>query len=162
VSERDAFEQALRADHYDAVTRRVFADWLYEHGLDDEAAEQLRMAGDEWVKAARRMEEFASRGGETCVNYYEAAQYHREHGYDPDDNRFAYKPITFDQMIEIGWNWVRHKDYFIQQGSDSLRDDVGPLIEEYWQCWQVITGHTLAEGDISDEWGVKSPFSCSC
>lgn len=37
---KQAFEDAIRADPYDDVTRQVFADWLEEHGYDDEAVLQ--------------------------------------------------------------------------------------------------------------------------
>lgn len=34
------FEEAIEADPYDGVTRKIFADWLEEHGHDDEAVVQ--------------------------------------------------------------------------------------------------------------------------
>lgn len=37
MSQREAFELMLKEDRYDEVTHRVFADWLSEQGLDEEA-----------------------------------------------------------------------------------------------------------------------------
>jgi uncharacterized protein (TIGR02996 family) len=38
--DKNLFEEMIRADRYDRVTRLIFADWLEEHGHDDEAVVQ--------------------------------------------------------------------------------------------------------------------------
>lgn len=45
--QRRAFEAALEDDPTDLDTRQVFADWLEERGLDDEARAQREWDGDE-------------------------------------------------------------------------------------------------------------------
>lgn len=65
--ERKAFVDILTKDRFDAKTRLVFADWLEEHGCDDEAAEQRRMASPEWVEAAKWIEEQVKATDHTCT-----------------------------------------------------------------------------------------------
>lgn len=50
---REAFEEALRKDHYDEVTRMVFADWLDENGFDDEATAQRK-----WTREKQESEDW--------------------------------------------------------------------------------------------------------
>jgi uncharacterized protein (TIGR02996 family) len=54
VSERKAFEDAIRADPYDRMTRLVFADWLDENDCPEEADWQRswtlrRQEAEEWL-----------------------------------------------------------------------------------------------------------------
>ncbi len=51
--ERQAFLDAIAADRYDQTTRLVFADWLNEHGLDDEAEVQRQ-----WTPEKQRAEDW--------------------------------------------------------------------------------------------------------
>ena len=48
-----AFLDAVAADPYDETNHKVFADWLEEHGMDDEAAVQRRWTAD-LMRAAER------------------------------------------------------------------------------------------------------------
>jgi uncharacterized protein (TIGR02996 family) len=55
IREYQAFLKALANDPYDQETRLVFADWLEEHGLDDEAAEQRawrreKQEAEDWLR----------------------------------------------------------------------------------------------------------------
>lgn len=58
-AERDAFEKAIREGPWDEATRRVFADWLEEHGFDEEAAVQRKWTPERMREAERVLGEFA-------------------------------------------------------------------------------------------------------
>ena len=50
-----AFQKAIAENPYDRKTRLVFADWLEEHGLDDEAHEQrswskTKQEAEDWLR----------------------------------------------------------------------------------------------------------------
>jgi uncharacterized protein (TIGR02996 family) len=64
--EKKAFEDAIRADRYDGVTRKVFADWLEENGYDDEAVVQRS-----WTPEKQRAEDWLREYGAECEMYYE-------------------------------------------------------------------------------------------
>ena len=67
-------------------------------------------------------------------------------GYDQwldrgvDDGFEDGEPITYEQLIQAGWDYVKTGDYFTQMGSESLRDNVNG--EEYWKHWKELTGYT--------------------
>lgn len=163
-AEKVAFLAALAADRYDQTTRLVFADWLDENGLDDEAMEQRRCATPEWEKAARWLESFATKCGATCSNYSEVWQaYHeqRQQGvpYDqvvtPEE---VHKEITYEDVIQAGYDYADHEDYFVQQGNEQARDMMASqdTREQFWVAWQTVTGQAVEK----DKQGTV--FSCSC
>lgn len=137
--QRRGFEARLAADPYDETTHKVFADWLEEHGLDDEAAWQRswtaeRQRAEEWLR------EFAGRCG--TANW---------------DGR----PITYEDVIDAGRRYVESggNDWFTQYGSQDAPELMwhDATREEYWRCWELVTGKK-ASGELRD----GSPFSCSC
>ena len=65
--EKRAFLAAIEADRYDWTTRKVFADWLEEHGEDDEAAIHRRWTPEKESEA----EEYLSRFADECEMDYE-------------------------------------------------------------------------------------------
>jgi uncharacterized protein (TIGR02996 family) len=64
--ERRAFEAAIRADRYDGVTRKVFADWLEENGYDDEAVLQRA-----WTPQKQQAEDWLEEYARQCEMTYE-------------------------------------------------------------------------------------------
>jgi uncharacterized protein (TIGR02996 family) len=66
VKEKKAFEDALRADRYDGVTRKVFADWLEENGYDDEAVLQRS-----WTPEKQQAEDWLVEYARECEMSYE-------------------------------------------------------------------------------------------
>lgn len=181
---RQAFEDILRDDLFDTTTRLVFADWLEENGLDDEANEQRRMATPEWQASARWLTDFAARCGTTIDNYIDYLRsslriYYRDHPdarYRPAHQNIAApdeeaipaqeRELTFADMIQAGRDWVEHGDVFVQQGSERARDLLmwsdddtrdGANLKLFWHHWQIVTG-TRLDPELTED----SPFSCSC
>lgn len=163
--QRQAFEQALQANRCDVVTRGVYADWLEEHGYDDEALEQRRMTSPEWVEAARWMEQQAKEGGETSPNYGEHCN-----GlfYDGHEVELQWRKVTYDDLIQAGYQFLETGEQFIQLGQEYLRDNFyGETLELYWRYWSTITGKpAVVTGDPAKwtyfEGKLQSPFSCAC
>lgn len=150
MTEQEAFEAALAKDRYDCTTRLVYADWLEERGLDDQAAEQRRMATPEWVEADRWMHEFVKTLGSSCINYDAVWDKH-----EPEE----WHDFTYDEVIQAGHDALRDGDYLVQLGSNEARDHMyNPLTKEkFWDCWSTITGIPVSEEDRE-----HSVFSCSC
>ncbi len=152
---REVFEQALMENVYDEPTHRAFADWLYEHGFDEEAEFHSKWT-PRWQKAEDWMREVASRGYSTCINYgasiYEEAEQ-------------EWKPITYEDLIQAGHDHINTKgwDYLIQQGADDLRDEFinKERTKEFWDNWSIITGVDLSNYNWG-KYGPSAPFSCSC
>ena len=58
--EKVAFEAAIAENPYDEVTRQVFADWLEEHGYDDEAMLQREWTREKQAAAEEFLDDYAS------------------------------------------------------------------------------------------------------
>lgn len=56
--EQQAFLDAIREDPADAATRYAYADWLDEHGFDDEAAFARRWTPERHAEAGAWLERF--------------------------------------------------------------------------------------------------------
>jgi uncharacterized protein (TIGR02996 family) len=67
--EKAAFEKAIEEDPYDGTTHKVFADWLEEHGFDDEALLQREWTPEKMRAAEKWMKEYAAACSEP--DYYE-------------------------------------------------------------------------------------------
>lgn len=65
--EKGAFLKALGQDRYDEATHRAFADWLSEHGLDDEA-EYHRL----WTPERQAAEDHLRKVASECEMNYDA------------------------------------------------------------------------------------------
>jgi uncharacterized protein (TIGR02996 family) len=57
--EKAAFEEAIAENPYDEATRKVFADWLEDHGFDDEAVLQREWAPENMRAAEQWLKELA-------------------------------------------------------------------------------------------------------
>lgn len=179
---RTAFEKALKENPHDVSTRQMYADWLQEQGLDDEAAEQLRRTSKEWLAALDWMIDFASKCGRHCENYTESWEEYRretEHlswGNEADrptlmevQDRYhakrRWRNINLEDCLQAGYDFLREGDYFVQCGSEQARDlmyEEG-MAKLFWINWFMLTGEPsqdhpdLIQGEES-----SAPFSCSC
>ncbi len=131
VDEREGFLKALEADRFDLASHRAYADWLYEKGEDD-----LAHVHASWTREKQEAEdwlrEFAAEGGVHCPDY----------PYDNDDGR----PITYEEVIQAGHDYLNHGNHFVQLGDETLRDKTyGKTLVKYWKCWQLVTGITVDE-----------------
>jgi uncharacterized protein (TIGR02996 family) len=132
-SDRKGFLDAIKENRFDMLPRKVYADWLDEHGYSDEATEQRTWTAEK-ERSVEWMEELAASS---------------EMGYG--DRR-----LTYDELIQAGRDWLRDGDYFVQIGDESLRNQFGGNADEFWRHWQMCTGNVVPP----DKW--DSPFSCSC
>ncbi len=150
-TERDAFEVLLKDNPQDWTTRLIYADWLEEHGFDDEAQRQREFkAAWEW------MENLAAEGGVSVTNY----------GMEDESGELEIEqeePITMDILISAGHEYMDSEGhaYFVQMGSETLRNLVsGEEADKYWRYWSVITGRQ--EPPVPEKWRREGPFSCNC
>lgn len=145
---KQAFLKALKANEDDTTTRLVYADWLDEHGQHEEADRQRK-----WPAAKAWLVKLSE-----------------EHNpSQPGDESFYYI-ITYDELIELGWEAI--ENYFIDEREDedlnhsiliscsnnfmmceALRDHD----REFWQNWSIVTGMPLLENMEEKSW-----FSCTC
>ena len=173
-TQRQAFEEALQKDRYDSVTRLVYADWLEENGLDDEAREQRRMASPEWIASDQWMHKFASTLGTHSPYYSESWRRDRENRERQDiglpplpEIHEEVIPMSYEIVMEAAKHWLEtykdtewgpDGDYFTQNGDETARDEMGNpnTRAEFWKHYQQITGASVEkekQGQV---------FSCSC
>lgn len=142
TEQRAAFEKAIRENPRDLTAYKVFADWLEEFGDrpgDDDLALWHRNWTLEKQDAKEWLEDFARQCGTT--------------GYD------AERPITYDDVIQAGHDYIKRGDYFVQVGSQEAQDLMwnDAMRELFWKNWSLVTGVPVGEDTRQD-----SPFSCSC
>jgi uncharacterized protein (TIGR02996 family) len=154
-SDKKKFEEAIKADRYDGDLRLVFSDWLEENGLDDEAVVQRA-----WTKEKQQAEDwlrdFASKCGDTCVEVYGSGYYEDDVNNEGTE---VYAPITYEIVIQAGWDSINEGYGFTQIGSERARDLLyeGDNRSKFWECWQLVTGHS-----VSEETKEVYAFGCSC
>lgn len=131
--EKIAFLKALKENKYDKTTRLVFADWLEDHGYDDEATLQR-----EWTEKYQKAEDW-------LVDMSTSVE------------------IPYETIIQAGFTYRDSGEYFIQEGTESARNfmHAGDNRELYWNNWEIVTGERLTDDD-SDEYRDGMVFSCSC
>lgn len=78
--EKRAFLDALMKNPYDEVTHRVFADWLEEHGLDDEAVWHR-----EWTPKRQKSYEYMCSFAEECSTNYDVLMQKAQEYLDEED-----------------------------------------------------------------------------
>ena len=113
-AQRQAFLVALREDPYDAATHAAFADWLYDHGLDDEAH----------VQAAWTVEKM--REAEAFFTAYAASVYR-----DVAEVLWA-----ADRFLETGYPVKHHGIHHIFKSAAQT--------VEFWGHYVVLTGRPVA------------------
>jgi uncharacterized protein (TIGR02996 family) len=146
-AEKQAFLVLVAQDKYNQSNRLIFADWLNEHGMDDEAEVQ-RAWTPEKQKAEDWLRDFAVQCGGT-------------RGFEDEEEYYGpYQEITYEMVIQAGHDFVdsNGEDYFVQMGTETARSlmyEEGTR-EKFWEYWQLVTGVTVGE----EKQGTV--FSCSC
>jgi uncharacterized protein (TIGR02996 family) len=172
VNEWDAFLKALAENEDDTTTRLVFADWLDERGVHEEADRQRK-----WPAAKQWLIKFCE-----------------DHNPRPDEEGRYEQVISYDDLIEMGRSAINEvlssrrydqayesPEQMLASGWETL--EVAGLIEsadqwefhfgfannidmceamwgsasEFWKNWSVVTGIPLPPG-VEE----KSHFHCSC
>ena len=65
------------------------------------------------------------------------------------------RQFTAEDLVAAGFDFLKNGERYVQQGSDSLRDDTSA--SEFWYHFERITGMQVPEYHRSD-----SPFCCTC
>ncbi len=62
-------------------------------------------------------------------------------------------------MIQAGWDFILHGDYFTQWGRESLRAEMHGVWHRanFWRHWQTLTNEPVSEDKAGG-----NVFSCSC
>ncbi len=146
---RKAFELAIATDPYDSTSRLAFSDWLEENGFDDEALEQRRKAGVEWVEADKYLHDFLERltPAESYGRYYEEEKADMPEGYW--DAKYTYEEFLakIEHCLETGDSFYLNFDT-----PDFVREERQYLIV----CYRIVTGKPeLDEGE-------EISFRCGC
>jgi len=74
------FLAAIKADRFDAATRKVFADWLEDHGEDDEAVIQREWTAENQRAAEQYLREYADECEITSGELIEAGHAYLDDG----------------------------------------------------------------------------------
>lgn len=137
--ERIAFEQALRQDEDDDITRMVFADWLDEHDMPEEADRMRR-----WRSSKTWLENWCR-----SVNYGNLGD---PHTYE-DAVEAGYAAAQGRQYI---WGTDAAQDYFFRSDYSSVNQTA---IREWLYHWSTVTGVPL---DSLEHVVENVPFRCAC
>lgn len=159
--EKERFLQAIAEDRYDQSLRLVFADWLEEHGLDDEALVQRQ-----WTREKQEAEDWLRDFAERCGQTADPAKYARR-GVSYED--YGWRPITYEDVVQAGHDWLDRREWFYQIGEETARNEMYDENTQklFWKHWRTITGrkddglygqakwdeHDAVEGSV---------FGCSC
>ncbi len=121
---REAFEKIIANDPRDFTTRKVFADWLEQFGIDeDDLADMHRRWDDETQDAYERLGELAA--------LYEV----------------NYQPLPVSDLIK-----AMHKHCDSGESSLYLSDDTPAEFyqnrEQIWKDFAKVTGRSIDEDDV--------------
>lgn len=137
--DEEAFLAAIAEKPEDEAPHKVFADWLDEHDRPEEADWHRVWTGADRQRAREWLAHFAS-------GHFEPYAGDRE--------------MDLDDMIEAGREWLRSGDYRVQQGGESIQDEMYSESgrREWWKNWALATGIFVPES-VADDGYV---FSCTC
>ncbi len=145
MTTRKEHEANIAAHPKDARPHAMFADFLDEHGLDEEAAYHRR-----WTIEVARAEEWIRDFASKICDY----------DYDENENRVNGKQIfSFEKLMELARNFVGsnsnagrwHGDYCLPFDTP---DFLYSESTEFWRQYEIATG--TETGDL----GVM--FRCAC
>lgn len=145
-SEQQAFKDAIRQTPCDETLRLIYADWLEEHNMPKEAAEQR-----DWRNTSRKwMLEFAKQH-HAYGKYHNWEEEMREDTKDTEQTQERY----CDQFLEFLQGHVDGRGRF---GFD-IPYDFREYSDEMWEHFEALTGQKPQEcyrGEMPEN------FSCAC
>lgn len=150
MNNQAAFIEALTTNEDDVETRMIYADWLEEHGLYDEAERQRK-----WPAAKAWMIEFCAENDESQEDSEYADEIYPM-GYEVLLD--AAKRAATDTPNEDDMRWGRGDGLCIlcynNQGMcDALQDNR----REFWRNFAVLTGIAVPDEQADESW-----FRCAC
>ncbi len=154
MTEREAFVAAIKKDPYDQTTRLVFADWLEEHGEDDESLFQRN-----WTPEYQRSENYL-RGYAARINYKEAyGPYLRDDDEISEAEKKAgddyHTVVTYEQLLEGAAEYLEGAESSIYLNFDTP-DFIYEERTEFWKHFMIVTGREVEIG----QQGMF--FRCAC
>lgn len=114
--ERKAFLKAIADDPTNEVNRRVYGDWLEEHGLDDDAQVQRDWTPSAHADASRTIDYYASR-------------------YDMEMQDLIDDVTSYVERIDSGEG--------DQEGLYYVNSSSGESSNDFWEAYQVYTGRLI-------------------
>ncbi len=142
MTEQTVFEQMIKENPRDFTTRKVYADWLDENDMPEEADKQ-RGWNDSKQDSWEWLEDFADKGGVTWIR---------------DESPYSTREITIQDLLDAGYGWVRDGQSWTQEGDEELQAMMyGNDKEDFWRHWSNVTGVQIDDDIMSD-----NPFRCSC
>ncbi len=136
MSEKEGFLRAIEKDRYDQTLRLVFADWLEERGLDEEAREQR-----EWTPEWQQSEDWLSQ-------------------FAKDITEFDCEEVTLAEVVEAGRKYLKAGETSNLSGfgfgaTNLLGRGGSRMLEEFWRQWHVYT-----RTEAVPEQDYYEPFHC--
>lgn len=142
MTEREAFEQAIKDEPRDLATRRAFADWLDEHDEPELADFHRQWTVEKYDAAWRWLEQFArflnDEGSEI---------------YDGDDRN---PELSGGDLMNAMRERVETGQGGIFLGFDTP-DECWSGQQKMWECYELITGQKVTP-DTKD----GGLFYCAC
>ncbi|MBY0228048.1 MAG: hypothetical protein K2W96_02090 [Gemmataceae bacterium] len=146
ASEREmiqAFKAAIEKDRYDEATRRAFADWLEEHGHDDEAVIQRAWTPARQREAEEWMARFVAGMNDPYADDY------------PEEERGP--ELDYDGLIAAANAYLDSGEYlYFGYDTPSAAYEEGAM-ETFWQHFQTLTGRPVPEEKAGHHF-----FACAC
>lgn len=165
--EQEAFLRHIADNEEDESRRLIYADWLDENGMEDEATRQRKwkMARDWILSFAKRWNFFDCTGseGDFVVNwelpYDHPDKYNTIPGVVIPDKEIisrivaAANSIPNDDSEWDGWEGLTAMGIDLH-GAEELREGEE---EKFWESLEIVTGTRYTE-NVRKEFG----WSCSC
>lgn len=128
----------------DEIPRLIYADWLEEHDMLEEALRQRQ-----YVPAERWLRDFARQCGDTFPNY----------GINDIDNFNSAEEITYEMVVQAGRDFIDNGNYFIQIGRKTAQNLMSneKISGAYWKNWEIVTGIKVTDDDRD-----SVVFFCTC
>lgn len=156
MTERHELIAAIEAAPDDDLPKLVYADWLDEHGEEDEAT-RWRQYG-----AARRwLQEIAAENDRHIASVKEE--------WGPDEYSESYYPnLNYETLIQRGVEAIREYEYDSDEGrkwgsyfscgaNQHMQDYLMNAGNEFWEVVSILSGVPLPKGFIE-----TAGFTCSC
>ncbi len=143
MTEREAFEAAIKKDRYDQTTRLVFADWLEEHGFDDEAVVQRK-----WTPKYQKSEDWLMEYAKdiAATDYYKGVGYY--------EYRSEIRTFSYEYLLVLAAEHLESGEETALIGLNG--PDSRETMEEFWKHYRVVTG-----ADVKEGYAITF-FACDC
>jgi len=131
---REGFLLSIAEDRFNRDLRLIFADFLEDQGLDDEAAFQRK-----WTPKLQR-----------AIDWIEGFSSAHE--------------LDYEEVIETGRRYANSGEYEIDWTSDTANEEFESdpsMLEMFWKYWSDITGQSHPNGpEVEREYYDDGCYGC--